>query len=280
MADTVSSLLVAARLRLREADVGDEALDARLLLQQAAGLSHSDIVADPGKEIAAEVVEVYEMLVRRRLAFEPVSRILGEREFYGRAFKITPDVLDPRPDTETLIEAALPLLKPGLQVLDLGTGSGAIIVTLLAERPEVMGVAVDLSPAALAVATDNAKRHGVLNRLMPVTGSWFDRVEGRFDLIVSNPPYIPAADIAGLEPDVRNFDPLLALAGGDDGLQAYRAIAAGAHGHLEPQGRIMVEIGAGQASDVGRIFAGFGYSTQGQWKDHGGHTRVLVFAPG
>jgi release factor glutamine methyltransferase len=280
MADTVSSLLVAARLRLREADVGDEALDARLLLQQAAGLSHSDIVADPGKEIAAEVVEVYEMLVRRRLAFEPVSRILGEREFYGRAFKITPDVLDPRPDTETLIEAALPLLKPGLQVLDLGTGSGAIIVTLLAERPEVMGVAVDLSPAALAVATDNAKRHGVLNRLMPVTGSWFDRVEGKFDLIVSNPPYIPAADIAGLEPDVRNFDPLLALAGGDDGLQAYRAIAAGAHGHLEPQGRIMVEIGAGQASDVGRIFAGFGYSIQGQWKDLGGHTRVLAFAPG
>ncbi len=280
MADTVRSLLAAARRRLRAADVGDEALDARLLLQRATGLSHSDIVADPDREIVTEAASVFEALVRRRLAFEPVSRILGEREFYGRVFRVTPDVLDPRPDTETLIDAALPLLKPGMRVLDLGTGSGAIIVTLLAERLEMTGVATDISAAALAVAMDNARRHGVAERLLTVAGSWFDPVVGTFDLIVSNPPYIPAADIARLEPDVRNYDPHIALAGGGDGLEAYRAIAAGARDHLTPRGLLMVEIGAGQAGEVGRIFAAEGYAARGQWQDLGGHVRVLAFALG
>lgn len=280
MADTVRSLLAAARKRLRENDVGDEALDSRLLLQRAAGLTHADIIADPDRPVSGEEVHGFEAMLHRRLAHEPISRILGEREFYGRMFRVTPDVLDPRPDTETLIDVTLPMLRPGMRVLDLGSGSGAIIVTLLAERRDTTGVAVDLSAAALAITQSNAERHGVAQRLTGIEGSWFDGVEGRYDLIVSNPPYIPAGDIAGLEPDVRNFDPHLALAGGDDGLAAYRAIAGGAGGYLAPQGRIVVEIGAGQASDVRHIFTSHGFTLTDQGKDLGGHIRAVVFVRG
>ncbi len=165
-----------------------------------------------------------------------MSRILGEREFYGRIFSVTPDVLDPRPDTETLIDAALKLMPPSARLLDLGTGSGVIMVTLLAERPDASGVAVDLSPSALAVARANAERNGVAARLTLHSGEWFEPVgDERFDLILSNPPYVPEAEIEGLAPDVREHDPRLALAGGPDGLEAYRAIAAGAMRHLKPQ---------------------------------------------
>ena len=275
--DTVAALLRDARGRLAAASATPD-LDARLLLQSAAGLSHADVIADPGRRLAACACDRFAAALARRLAHEPVSRILGQREFYGRPFQLTPDVLDPRPDTETLIDAALPLLASGARLRDLGTGSGAIAVTLLAERGDVTGVATDLSPQALEVARRNAAALGVLSRLDLVAGSWFDAVDGRFDLVVSNPPYIPLADIGGLARDVRDFDPLLALDGGPDGLAPFRIIAAGAGAVLNPGGKIVVELGAGQDVEVAGLFADLGYRCRGEYRDLGGHVRCLAFA--
>lgn len=278
-ADTISQVLAAARDRLARAGCDQASLDARLLLQAAAGLSHSDIVAWPGRTIEEDALIHFQAFLDRRSAHEPVSRILGSREFYGRDFRVTPDVLDPRPDTETLVDAALAVMTPGLRVLDLGAGSGAIIVTLLAECPSATGVAVDISEAALTVAKGNAEALGVGARMAFMQGNWFQPVIGRFGLIVSNPPYIPDHDIDGLAPDVKDFDPHGALAGGADGLDAYRAIAAGAMDHLEADGWVMVEIGAGQANGVTGIFASHGFRTMGQHRDLGGHVRCLAFRP-
>lgn len=254
-------------------------LDARLLMQAAAGLSHADIVADPGLIISGHALENFKSFILRRKAYEPVSRILGLREFYGRAFTVTPDVLDPRGDTETLVATALRFAatKPQLRILDLGTGSGAIVITLLAEHALATGVATDISPAALAIARANAMALRVSDRLQLVAGNWFEGVTGRFDLIVSNPPYIPHSDISGLSADVRHHDPLLALDGGPDGLAAYRAITAGAGGWLAEEGRIMVEIGAGQGEDVREIFENSGFVAREAVCDLGGHLRCLGF---
>jgi release factor glutamine methyltransferase len=272
--DSIAGALLAARRRL--ALISDTAaLDARLLLQAAANVSHEDIIAEPERRLSAEALAQFEAFMTRRLAHEPVSRILGARDFYGRSFRLTPDVLDPRPDTETLIDAALALIRPRSRLLDLGTGSGIIAVTLLAERPDTTGVATDLSPEALAIARSNAERHGVLSRLQLRQGSWFAPVSGSFDLILSNPPYIPASDIPGLAADVRDYDPLAALTGGPDGLEAYRAIARHAAAHLNPDGHVLVEIGAGQADDVSALFAAAGFHNIKRFQDLGGHDRCL-----
>jgi release factor glutamine methyltransferase len=276
--DKLQLLLGWAVAELRKIDIESPQLDARLLLQHATGLSREDLIIDPDRGISPAAAASFRAMVARRLAFEPVSRILGEREFYGRAFKVTPDVLDPRPDTETIIDLALPLMNASSRILDLGTGSGIIAITLLAETPEATGVAVDLSPAALVVARSNAVRLGVASRLTCVAGNWFEPVDGRFDLILSNPPYIPSADIAGLEPDVRNYDPHLALAGGRDGLGPYRTIAAGAAAHLAPSGHVLVEQGAGQADAVAAIFTAAGFKVAGTGVDLGGHLRCLIFS--
>ena len=273
----VSQLLREARALLAAAGCEQPALDARLLLQEAAGLSHSGIAAEPERRIEAAAISTFEAFITRRQRHEPVSRILGQREFYGRPFRVTSDVLDPRPDTETLIEAALALAHPPACILDLGTGSGAIIVTLLAELPGATGLATDLSAAALEVARGNAEALGVASRLAFAEGPWWAPVAGRFDLIVSNPPYIPAAEIAGLSPDVGDFDPHLALDGGADGLEPYRRIAAGATIHLNPGGRVLVEIGAGQAPDVEGLFQAHGFASDSAHSDLGGHVRCLVF---
>lgn len=272
--DSIAAALLAARRRLALTSE-TAALDARLLLQAAANVSHEDIIADPDRRLSAEELAQFEAFVTRRLAHEPVSRILGGRDFYGRSFWLTPDVLDPRPDTETLIDAALARIGPRSRLLDLGTGSGIIAVTLLAECPDTTGVATDLSSAALAVARANAERHGVLPRLQLQQGSWFAPVSGSFDLILSNPPYIPAKDIPGLAADVRDFDPPAALSGGPDGLEAYRAIARHAAAHLNPDGHVLVEIGAGQADAVSALFAAAGFVKIERFQDLGGHDRCL-----
>ncbi|MCX7344235.1 MAG: peptide chain release factor N(5)-glutamine methyltransferase [Alphaproteobacteria bacterium] len=272
--DSIAGALLAARRRL--ALISDTAaLDARLLLQATANVSHEDIIAEPERRLSAEALAQFEAFMTRRLAHEPVSRILGARDFYGRSFRLTPDVLDPRPDTETLIDAALALIRPRSRLLDLGTGSGIIAVTLLAERPDTTGLATDLSPEALAIARSNAERHGVLSRLQLRQGSWFAPVSGSFDLILCNPPYIPASDIPGLAADVRDYDPLAALTGGPDGLEAYRAIARHAAAHLNPDGHVLVEIGAGQADDVSALFAAAGFRNVKRFQDLGGHDRCL-----
>lgn len=276
--ETAAALLASARRTLTEAGIVSASLDSRLLLQHAAHLTHEQLIGDPGRRIDVTAAQRFRSCVARRLAHEPVSRIVGEREFYGRGFIVTPAVLDPRPDTETLIEAALAVMPPRCRLLDLGTGSGAIAVTLLAERPDATGDAVDISPEALAVARANAERLGIGRRLGFINGHWLDGVAGRYDLILSNPPYIPAGDIAGLSVDVRDFDPRPALDGGADGLDAYRQIAAAAGARLVPGGLVLVEIGHDQADAVQALFAADGFVLRSIHADLARRVRCLCFA--
>ena len=279
MSDTRRGLLKQAGDRLAAGGFETAGLDARLLFQAASGLRHEDIVAEPDLVVPPDVGARFSLLMERRCRFEPVSRILGTREFYGRSFRVTPDVLDPRADTETLIGAALGLAKGkgSLRILDLGTGSGAIAVTLLAELTQATAVATDLSATALRVAKGNAEALSVAGRASFVQANWFEGISGRFDLIVSNPPYIPLIDIAGLAPDVREFDPPRALDGGPDGLEAYRRIAGGAEEHLAPEGHIILEIGAGQENAVNNLFKAQDFARESRHFDFSGHVRCLVF---
>ena len=264
-------------LREARAKLGNKfsaVLDARLLLQAATGLTHADIAANPERDLNGDALAKFNVFVERRLAHEPVSRILGWREFYGRRFTVTPDVLDPRPDTEVVVEEALERMTAG-KFLDLGTGSGAIAVTLCTENKSLSGVATDVSPRALAVAKTNALELGVQDRLNFVNSNWFAEINERFELIISNPPYIRAGTT--LMADVAKYDPGLALFGGRDGLDAYRAISAGAPKYLKANGLVIVEIGWDQAEDVTQIFELRGFSRQIARPDLGGHVRALGF---
>ena len=273
--ETLGSLLAAARKSFSEAGIETAPLDARLLLLAATSFSHEDLIAMPDMQAAPQAIAAFQAMVARRLAHEPVSRILGTREFYGRSFMVTPAVLDPRPDTEVVVALALKHLKQG-RFIDLGTGSGAIAVTLCAENQQLQGLATDLSPDALKVARENAEALGVGGRLQFQQSSWFDDVEGRFDLIISNPPYIRAQE--ALPADVRNFDPHLALFGGEDGLAAYRAIAADAQAHLTEGGEVILEIGHDQADDVIAIFRDCDFMLLDRSADLGARDRALAFA--
>ena len=286
---TIAGVLATLRGRLEAAGIANAALDARLLLMKATGVGHEALIAAPDQPISEDEARRLDDMAERRLAGEPVSRIFAEREFYDRVFTIGPASLDPRPDTETLVERALAFARThsfqrspaGPAILDLGTGSGAILVTLLAELPDARGTGTDLSPAALDEARANAARHGVAERARFVPADWCGGLEGRFDLIVSNPPYIPSDDLRRLEREVRNWDPLLALDGGPDGLEAYRDIAAGACPMLAPGGLLMVEIGAGQEAAVAGVFAERGWEPApagAASRDLAGHVRVLAFA--
>lgn len=216
----------------------------------------------------------------RRLTGEPVARILGEKEFYGLVFRLNGATLVPRPDTELLVDLALAWLdgRPSARLLDLGTGSGAIPIAILANASGVTGVATDLAPEALTMAAANAARNGVADRLEFRQGSWFEPIKPseRFDLIVSNPPYIESDVIATLAPDVRDFDPLLALDGGPDGLAPYRVIAGLAGEHLVPGGAVMVEIGSGQGRVVAELMVRQGFSDVRVEKDLAGLDRVVT----
>jgi release factor glutamine methyltransferase len=222
-------------------------------------------------------------MVLRRLAGEPVDRIIGNAEFWSRRFDLNDGTLSPRPDTETLIEASLAVMAAsGIRnprILDLGTGTGAILITLLAECITASGTGTDTSGQALAMARGNSVLHGVAARASFRQGSWTGGLEGPFDLIVSNPPYIPTGEIDGLDREVRLHDPLPALDGGLDGLQAYREIAAGLARLLATGGHVVFEIGAGQEADVTAIMAGARFVPAGQRRDLGGHVRALVFVP-
>jgi release factor glutamine methyltransferase len=276
--ETIAALLQEARKSLFEADIELSALDARLLLQAASGLTHEELIAEPNLVLQEDKIAKFKNFVNRRLNHEPVTRILGEREFYGRPFQISPLVLDPRADTETIIELTLELLgAEPRRIVDLGTGSGAIAITLLAERPNWSGIAVDLSSEALEIATVNASTVGVASRLAFHNASWFDGITEKFDLIVSNPPYIPHLEVFELSLEVQNYDPHLALDGGGDGLEGYKAIATQAADHLNKNGLVILEIGAGQRADVTQIFQAQGFELTRQKSDLGGHVRALAF---
>jgi len=261
---TLNQAFVGAAASLRRAGMATPELDARLLLCHAAGLTHEAYTAQTRDPLRPEAGEALGAAIARRLKREPVARITGTREFYGRKFHLDPHALDPRPDTETLIEAALAhLARKGLRgspltLLDLGTGTGCILVTLLAELPRARGLGTDMSHGALASAAKNAERLGVGGRAAFVAADWLDAVEGKFDLILSNPPYLVSGEIAALADEVAAYDPILALDGGPDGLDAYRRIAAGAGDVLAEGGRLFVEIGAAQAEAVAGIFCAAG----------------------
>lgn len=255
MSVNLRTLYDEARSRLRRAGIDNPALDARTLVRAALGVTDAELITGPDIIIPGEQSARLESFLRRREEGEPVSRILGSREFWGLDFLVTPAVLDPRPDTETLIESVLTTLspRPPATILDLGTGSGCIIITLLRAFPQAKGVAVDLSEQALDVARMNAQRLGVTDRLTLIKGSWFENVTGQFDLIVSNPPYIPRPDIESLAREVRNHDPILALAGGEDGYDAYKAIIGGLKNFAAPGAYCFLEIGINQGENVARL---------------------------
>lgn len=274
MSRTVQAALRAAVRTLEDAGIPTPGTDARHLLAHALGVASDRLILmapDPMPEAAEAALPP---LIARRIAREPVSRILGQRQFWGRIFTVTPDVLDPRPDTETLIATALDGPAPA-RLLDLGTGSGAIAVTLMAEWPGAQGLATDISPAALAVAGRNAQAHGVADRLDLVLSDWFAAVTGPFDLILSNPPYIATDEMPGLAPEVSLHDPAIALSPGGDGLTPYRIIAAQAGAHLTATGRVIVEIGWRQGADVMAIFRAAGWQRLRLIPDMEGRDRVL-----
>ena len=271
---TAGEALARAAARLRAAGVDDPARDARRLLAHAASVDAARITLIAPEELAPEIEERFDQLVSLRAVRVPVSHLVGEREFYGRRFKVSREVLDPRPETETLIEAAL--AEPFDTVLDLGTGSGCILVTLLAERTTARGVGVDISEAACLQASANAVLHGVAERAHILKTDWFMRLPGRFDLIVSNPPYLSAEEIDTVAPELALHEPRTALTDGGDGLSAYRVIAREAGAFLTDQGRVLVEIGATQGDAVERIFGDMGWATVRRLRDLDGRDRVIA----
>lgn len=255
--------------------MGESGRDSRALLAHALSIEPDRLIIEHDREVSDDEMAAYETLLHRRLENEPVSRIIGHRLFWGRKFKIGPEVLDPRPETEVLVAEALGVGAPA-RLLDLGTGSGILAVSLLAEWPGATGVASDVSAGALRVARENAQAHGVADRIAFVEADWFGAIEGMFDLVVSNPPYIAADEMAALAPDVRDYDPEIALTPGGDGLDAYRAILAGVSAHLSPGGRLMVEIGPRQGAAVTALFEAAGLADVVVRPDLDGRARVVI----
>ena len=304
------NLIKEAAKKLTSAGVDSANLDARLLLMHVLGASREELMLRPDRELTAAEQQQFEELIARRVNREPLSHILGVREFYGREFEVSGDVLDPRPDTETLIDSVLkyyqavvgkqsesvgePALSPipsasqeasaEMNILDIGTGSGCIIITLLKEIEHIQGVALDVSKAALAVAKRNASTHQLGNRLRFVEGSLFNldsNISGLggkcFDVIVSNPPYISASDMATLMPEVHEYEPHLALHGGKDGLDCYESLAKSLGQLLKTNGLVFLEIGAGQRDDVAGIFSAHNWQLVAVHRDLAGHERCVIF---
>lgn len=280
----LDDLLAELRLVLQTAGVAEAALDTRLLAGGLLDLSPAGLISRGRDAVSPDEAARLRAAVARRAGGEPVHRILGYREFYGLKLRLSAGTLEPRPDTEILVDAMLPFLRDLAerggrpQVLDLGTGTGAICLALLAECPQARGVGVDLSDDALATAAGNAEINGLNGRFRALKSDWFSEVGGRFDAIVSNPPYIPTGDLASLDREVREHDPAAALDGGPDGLDPYRVIADHALDHLVPGGRVGVEFGWNQQSEVRAIFEQAGFAIVDARKDYGGNDRVMIFA--
>nr|WP_142080211.1 peptide chain release factor N(5)-glutamine methyltransferase [Roseinatronobacter monicus] len=262
---------------LKAAGIDGAARDARWLLAHALGIGRDRLALALADPVTQAQQSQFRQAIAARARHQPVAQIIGKRLFWGQSFHVTPDVLDPRPETETLIDCALK--KPFSSVLDLGTGSGAILLSLLAERTDTVGVGADLSPKALDVARRNAEALGLAARAEFVQSDWFDGVSGKFDLLVSNPPYIAAPDHAALAPEVRDWEPRMALVPEDcdgSGLAAYRAIIAQAPEHLTRGGWLMVEIGLGQGADVLALATQAGLVNGNVIPDMTGRGRVVI----
>ena len=275
---SLSAAIEAGARRLAASGIDDARREARLLLAEATGLNSAAIIAHPERVLTDDRAARLEALLRRREAREPLSRILGWREFWSLRFALGPETLDPRPDSETLIEAALAAVdrNAALSVLDLGTGTGCLLLAFLSEAPKARGLGIDLSNAALAVAQANALSLGLGGRARFRQGDWGRGLVERFDLILCNPPYIPASAIESLDPEVAIFDPLLALSGGKDGLDAYRRLSDELTRLLAPGGLAVVEIGAGQAEAATAILVAHGLEPRGSRADLAGITRCLL----
>ena len=272
------TLRTQAEARLREAGIDTPELDARYLLEHALTLTRTDFVTKAEQVVPDDDAAHALALVERRAAREPVGRILGHREFWTIDLALNPDTLEPRPDTETVVEAvlaAIPDRKAPLRLIDFGTGTGCILLALLSELPNATGLGVDLSPLAVEGAAGNAERNGLADRARFRTGDWAKGIEERFDIVVSNPPYIPSADIAALEPEVREHDPLRALDGGPDGLEPYRILAAELPRLLVPGGLAAFEVGQGQAEDVAALVEAQGLGETAILCDLGGVKRCV-----
>ena len=270
--ETVSEALRSAIAKLTRAGVPSAARDARRLMAAALRIAPSRLTLHSENALAPDVDQRFRSFVDQRLTRRPVSQILGEREFFGRRFQITEKVLDPRPETETLIAAAL--AEPFDTVLDAGTGSGCILLTLLAERQNSLGLGTDLSEAALEVARQNAAALGVAGRCRFQLSDWFGSVIGKFDLLVSNPPYIAITEMADLSPEL-SYEPRMALTDEADGLSVYRAIAASAGNHLNTGGRLLLEIGHKQGADVHFLLRSHGFERLEVLPDLDGRDRVV-----
>ena len=262
---------------LRAADCDMAALDARLLLSHMSGLDETQLAMKAEQAVPRAFHVRARQLVDLRASGKPVAKIIGHKEFWGRQFCVSQAVLDPRPDSETLIEAALPLLPPAqdLQLIDLGTGSGCLLLTLLAERPRARGLGIDKSPAALHMARRNAHLLGLRQRVALRHGNWLRGVKMRADMIVANPPYIESAEIARLDKTVRLFDPRAALDGGADGLGPYRHLIKPSFAALKQGGDLLLEIGASQADAVSALMADAGFDNIVLKQDLASRDRIL-----
>ncbi|HPE25782.1 peptide chain release factor N(5)-glutamine methyltransferase [Albidovulum sp.] len=271
---TAAGVLRAAIARLAGAGVADPQRDARILLAHALGIGTDRLTLVLPDPIPTEAQAAFAAAVTARAARQPVSQITGRRLFWGRSFKVTRDTLDPRPETEILVAAALE--RPFTRILDLGTGTGCILLSCLAGMPFATGTGTDVSGAALAVAAENAAALGLDARARFARSDWFSAVTGRFDLIVSNPPYIAAEEMASLAPEVRDWEPSGALSPGGDGLDAYRAIARGAGARLMAGGRLILEIGPTQGAAVAAMLAAQGFEGVEIRSDLDGRDRTIV----
>jgi release factor glutamine methyltransferase len=278
MSLTLLQAWTGARDRLKAAKIDSPVIDARMLVEAACDAKRIDLVSDPYRVVTGEQAAMLESYIDRRERREPVSRILGAKGFWKIMLRVTSDVLTPRSDTETILDVVLPAFDEhrAFRVLDLGVGSGAILLAILAERPLAKGLGIDVSEEAIAVARDNAGSLGLENRAALLRSDWTAGIEDdEFDLVVSNPPYIPTAVIETLEPEVRDHEPRLALDGGQDGLDAYRFLAPEILRVLRPDGMFAVEIGYDQSKAVEDLFRAAGAGDVKTTKDLGVRDRVV-----
>ena len=266
-------LLTLGQQKLKLAHIDTGGRDARLLAAAAMEISTAQVTLKALDPVSKQQQDHFESMIEQRRNFKPVSRILGKRQFWNRWFEISPDVLDPRGDSEVLVNLALQ--QKADRILDLGTGSGILALTLLSEWPDALAVGVDICEKALLIAQRNAVQLEVSDRFQAQKSDWFEAISGQFDLIVSNPPYIGEDEIPYLDPDVRLYDPMIALSPGRDALQAYQNIASDAIGYLKPGGRLLVEIGFRQGEAVRPLFASNGLKSVETIQDLNGLDRVV-----